>query len=128
MLCISEKLVHKERILLFTMQSILQPILRSQASIQLFCFDCNVLFVEKNTEILSQKAYVTYKVDKCDQIKISYRQITEKMKLFSKMPSGSNRFFDSYKSRLDCLLEGIFLQTIGFNDEILWPLLSQQSD
>lgn len=110
MLCISRKLEHKERVLLFTMQSILQPILRNHHSIQLFCCNCNVLFIgKKNTEILSQKAYVSYKVDKCDQIKISYRQITEKMKLFAKVPEGSNRFFDSYKSRLDCSLEGIFL-------------------
>lgn len=108
MLCITRKLEHKERVLLFTVQSILQPILRNHHSIQLFCFNCNVLLIEKNTEILSQKAYVSYKVDKCDQIKISCRQITEKMKLFAKMPEGSDRFFGSYKSRLDCFLEGIF--------------------
>jgi len=91
------------------MQSILQSILRNHYSIQLFCFDCNVLFIEKNTEILSHKAYASYKVDKCDQITVSYRQIIEKMKLFAIMPEGSNRFFDSYKSRLDCFLEGILL-------------------
>lgn len=44
------------------------------------------------------------------------------------MPTGSSRFFDSYKSRLDCILEGIFLQTAGLNDEILWSVLLQQSD
>lgn len=113
MLCISEKLVHKERILLFTMQSILQPILRSQASIQLFCFDCNVLFVEKIQKYYPRRHTLHIKLINVTKLKYHTGKLQRKWNSFPKCLQGATDFLIPINQGWIAFWKAFFFKLLG---------------